>query len=437
MNTVEDGKPPLPRFARKNENEPAERREASGIASARLSRLFETQLPAALIVLLPVAGLVAGPAYAPLVFTAGGVAFLARAVAARRVPRFDPSLFALAVLFAALCWSSALWSIVPERSLVGALQVTVIFFGALVFLAQPALRAEVTTAMMRAMALAFLAGGAILAFDASTGYPIQRFLSGDEPNTATKYNRGVAYAVLIAWPVLGRLWRGRDWRFLVALVLGLGLAVVLDASLTAKIAALAAIAVFVLSWLAPRLVNWALAAGTALFAAAAPLLLRLASDYRAALFPYLKQSGQVRLEIWNYITARVLEHPLLGWGFWSAPSLPIRARELAAYVWVHKAAPYPHDQWLQLWAEVGLLGAAFAIALILVVLRRARRLPPSFQPFAAAAFAAAVTVSLADFDLATDSWWAALAACAFLFRTAVAAERAAAQPPSGLGAPIT
>jgi O-antigen ligase len=393
------------------------------IGSPILSRLFEWQLPAALLVFLPTAGLVAGPAYAPLVFAVGGAQFIHRALASKRLPPFDASLLTLAILFAGLCWISAAWSIVPERSLVGGLQVTGILLGALVFLTQPALSEQATAKAMRAMALSTLAGAAILAFDASAGYPIQRFLSGDAPNAATKYNRGVAYAVLILWPVLGRLWRERAWRFVLPLVLGLALAVVIDTSLTAKIAALAAVAALLVSSLAPRLLNWTLAAGTTFFAAAAPFLLRLLSDYRDALFPYLKQSGQVRLEIWNYMTARVLERPILGWGFWSAGSVPIRAREFAGYVWVHRAAPYPHDQWLQLWVETGLFGAAFAIALILLALKRARELPAAFHPFAAAAFAAAVTISLANFDLATDSWWAALAVCAYLFKTVASAQR--------------
>ncbi len=373
--------------------------------------------------MLPFAGVVAGPAYAPLVFGVAAAQVVYRALARRRLPQFDASSLILAALFAGLCFASAAWSVVPGHTLAGAAQVTAVFLGALIFLAQPALSEKTTTKVMRAMALAYLAGALILAFDASIGYPIQHFLSGDAPNAATKYNRGVAYAVLIAWPVLGRLWRDRDWRFALPLVLGMSLSAAIGWSLTAKIAALSAVAALLAASFAPRIVNWALAAGTAVFAAAVPFLLRAASDYRDWLFPYLKQSGQVRLELWNYMTARVFERPILGWGFWSAAFLPIRPRELASYTWVHTAGLYPHNQWLQLWVETGILGAVLAIVFVLLALKRARGLALPLQPFACAAFAAAVTVSLADFDLATDSWWAALAVCAYLFKTAAHADR--------------
>jgi O-antigen ligase len=385
------------------------------------SRVFEGALLAALLAILPIAVVIAAPALAPLAFGLAAAQFLYRAATERRVPRFDAAWLSLALLFAGWCWASALWSIVPDRTLRGALQMTGILIGALAVLALPVLPDEAARKVMRAMAVAFLAAAALIAFDTAEGYPLQRFLSNDAANAATKYNRGVAYAVLIAWPVLGSLWRDRAWGFLALLVVGLAAAVFLSLSLTAKIAAVAAVAALLASALAPRIAEPAIAAGTALFVAFSPVLLRAASNARDLLIPYLKQSGEARLEIWNYMTARALERPALGWGLWSAGELPIRPRELAGYAWVHAPGLYPHDQWLQLWVETGALGAGMGIACILLALKRARELPAELRPFAFAAFAAAMTISLADFDLATDSWWAALAVCAYLFKTAASA----------------
>jgi len=58
---------------------------------------------------------------------------------------------------------------------------------------------------------------------------------------------------------------------------------------------------------------------------------------------------------------------------------------------------------------------AIAIVFTLLVLRRIRSMPPSQRPYAYAAFAAAMTISCINFELTTDSWWAALAACGALF----------------------
>ena len=116
------------------------------------------------------------------------------------------------------------------------------------------------------------------------------------------------------------------------------------------------------------------------------------------------------------MSARVFERPVLGWGLSSSKWVPIRADELSHYLYANAQGIYPHNQWLQLWLETGAVGAALALTLALVALTRIRRLLPlSLQPFGLAAFASALTISLADFEITTDSWWAALVATAYLF----------------------
>jgi len=382
-----------------------------------LARFFRQHLPFAVLAALPLVGLVAGPAYAPLVFGLGILEFAWLAASTKRMPSLDLPLLAIAVVFAGLCWASTAWSIVPERTLRGALQATVVLASALVFLAQKPLPETASAAVMRVMAGAFLVGGALLAFDTAAEFPIQGFLSkgADVP---AKYNRGVIYAIVIAWPVAAYLWRSRARASLGALVVGLGTMVVVVVAVTAKLAALAGLAVLGLSALAPRIMRPILLGGAAALVSILPFLLSVITGYRGVFAPYLKESGLHRLEIWNYMTARVLERPFAGWGFWSASSVPIHPEELSGYTMVHPQGIYPHDQWLQLWTETGALGAALGIAFILLVWRRLRAMPSAMQPFALAAFAAAMLVSLVDYDVAGDSWWAALAACAFLFTLA-------------------
>jgi exopolysaccharide production protein ExoQ len=390
-----------------------------------MARFFDEWLPACVLVLLPVFGTMAGPAYAPIVFALGVARFLHRWTFERHAPRLDPAWSAVAAAVVGLCWLSWAWSMAPERTLHGAAQVTVVLFAGLVVLAQAPLTPAAAPRLTAAMAIAFLAGGVVLALDATAGWPLQRWLSGGAANADAKYNRGVAYALLLAWPLLGRLWCERARGFALCLLLGLGLMLGFGVGLTPRLAAAASFAVFALALLLPRRIGPLLMLASAAFAATAPLLLRALSQARAILAPHLKQSGEARLEIWNYMTARVLERPWLGHGFWSANWLRPTPAELRGYAWVTMQGVYPHDQWLQAWVELGALGAALAIAASLLALTRARRLAAQLQPFAYAAFAAVVTLSLADFDLATDSWWAAIALCAWLFRAAPAGEREA------------
>jgi len=127
----------------------------------------------------------------------------------------------------------------------------------------------------------------------------------------------------------------------------------------------------------------------------------------------IKWSGIHRLEIWDYMSARILERPLTGWGLGVAKVVPIHADELATYLYADATGIYPHNQWIELWLETGLLGIVLALALVLLALWRIRG---RWGAYGLAAVAAALTASLLNFEITTDSWWAALAAAAVLYR---------------------
>jgi len=171
----------------------------------------------------------------------------------------------------------------------------------------------------------------------------------------------------------------------------------------------------VLAWAVPRLVDIGLAWGVAACVAALPVALRVLAARRPELARFLKPSGVNRLEIWDYMTARVFEHPLRGWGLMSAKYVPIHPDELARYIYTDARGIYPHNQWLELWVELGALGVALGLVFAVLVLRRIRLLPACLRPFAYAAFASAMTVASVNYEVVTDSWWCALAASAVLF----------------------
>ena len=96
--------------------------------------------------------------------------------------------------------------------------------------------------------------------------------------------------------------------------------------------------------------------------------------------------------------------------------MPIRPEELATYRFASDSGIYPHNQWLELWIETGVVGAALGLAFLALVLWRIRALPAATRPFAFAACGSALTISWLNFEITTDSWWAALTASALLFK---------------------
>jgi exopolysaccharide production protein ExoQ len=377
-----------------------------------------TRWPAVLVFgALPTVGLVAGPSYAVLIFGFAVVQLISRAVIERRTPlvTIDPGLCLLAAAFATLCWASTLWSIDPAHSLHAALQMTAILLGAMALLAGPPLDHETTELLFRTLLIATTVGATILAADCLLDYRFQALVAGRPfPGVATKYNRGIDYLVLIAWPQFAYIvWR-RRWRDAVLLAACVVVIVAIGAGLAARAATAIGILVLALAVWLPRVVAPMLTAGNVVLAASLPFTMRVMADHRMALAPHLKLSGLQRLEIWDYMTARVFERPLLGWGIAASNAVPITPAEISTYIYQRSQGIYPHNQWLELWVETGAVGAAIGLAFALLVIVRIQRTAPPVRPFAYAAFASAITVSCVNFEVVTDSWWAALAATAYL-----------------------
>lgn len=381
-----------------------------------LAEAADHWLPLGVFAALPTLGLLAGPAYSALIIGLAALTLLHDLAARRGLPPIDRPLVVLAGAFVLLCWASAAWSIRPADSLRAALAETGILLAMLAACARRRDPEEYADTVFPVLMEACVIGAAIAAFDLVLGARLESLVSGKPGLEAiTKYNRGLDYLTLIAWPALGYAWWRRQWLGFLVLLVAVVIALAVGHSMAGRVAFAAGFVVLVLAALAPRLIALALTVGTGAVVIALPLGLRQLAAWRVALTPYVKSSGIQRLQIWDYMTARVLERPLEGWGLASAKSVPIRATELASYVGFDDKGIYPHNQWLQLWVELGALGAAAGLAFAWLVLARIRRLPPPARPFALAAFASAMAVAGANYEITTDSWWAALAACAILF----------------------
>jgi O-antigen ligase len=381
-----------------------------------IERGVDQWAPVLVVAALPTLGLVAGPSYSSLIIGLAIIQLLSGLAAGRGLPSIDLPLAVIAGLFLALCWASVAWSINQRESIRAALGLTGVLVALLMFRAGRYGRPEAIETLFRVLLIATLLGVGVACLDVRLGYPLESAVSAKPGvHAATKYNRGLDYLMLIAWPLLAHLWwRRRHWA-VVALALALAMILAQTPSLAAQVAVAVGVAVLLLAWAAPWLVAIVLAWGVAAFIAFQPAALRLLAERRAELARFLKGSGVARLEIWDYMTARVFEHPIRGWGLRTATYLPIRPAELAGYIFTDARGIYPHNQWLELWVELGALGAALGLVFALLLLWRIRRLPDALRPFAYAAFASGMTVASVNYEVVTDSWWCALTASAVLF----------------------
>jgi len=253
----------------------------------------------------------------------------------------------------------------------------------------------------------FSRAGIYLWMRETVGQPTDPILAGRDVSRS-------AYAlVLLFWPLAMRLEAMKlRWAAVAVAAATVTGAILLGAD--APVAALTVSAlVFALVLWGGRRALWACMAGVALYFLAAPLVIHeiVPADFDAAIgADPARLSWAIRLDIWRFVAERILERPFIGWGLDAS-------RMFSPDILLH-----PHNAALQLWLELGAVGAGLAALFWVWVFGRLDRAEAEDRPMTAAA-AATATVYLVIGALSFgiwQEWWIALgvlaaASCAMGF----------------------
>jgi O-antigen ligase len=226
-----------------------------------------------------------------------------------------------------------------------------------------------------------------------------------------RLNRALVTLVMLL-PILGVLaetWRERLLALFVSLVVAI--AAFKSESATSGLAVLVIGVVTVLAWLNWTWVSRLVLSGTLLTIAVAPfhgqIFKTLIPD---ALHQTLSSaSSAIRVKIYSAFEAAISAAPIFGSGFNSAsryrnePGFQRIPPDLQSYV----EFGHPHNAALQLWLEMGLVGALIVCALALFAFRALNNLPERMRPFALGFWAAVVAVATVSHG-AWQAWWLAL-----------------------------
>ncbi len=363
---------------------------------------------AGLLVLTPLLGWAGSLGFAPAVALAGLLTALSV-----RIRTEDRAL--LLALFTALVWAcaSAFWSPWRPADLDEQTGLKLVFMLALYGCAVSAARAVPEGRLPRLLSgLATVAGvlALLLLFEALTsaaGYKVLLGLIGQtvRPDYAIKnVAQGLYVLTLLAPPALAAV-SGRT-RWILGLVLGAGIigpALVFgyDAPLLALACAiLAAGLVLGLPSLGPRLLAGLSAGGFLLAPVLAKGAFALGLDERIA--PLLSESWLQRLGYWGKAVDWIWARPLPGWGLDAS-------RAFGPGIQLH-----PHNAPLQIWMELGLIGAVAAAIVWASIFSGLSR--PVRTPAAAAATATAVAYLVfgaVSFGV-WQEWWLGLGALSAL-----------------------
>ena len=327
------------------------------------------------------------------------------------------------VLWAALAlfgWAaiSASWALEPRRALFTAVQLgAYVALGAAACRAVAADTAEARQRMLLAGAAGLAAGLLAAGLDMASGHALRLGVRGLTERPGIEFGlKPAASAMALLLPLTAAIPGLPGWMRLLGMLAGGAIVISLPGE-AAKVAVLAAGLVGLLFHLAPRALLRGPGPALALLLRAMPLLLGpgLARGVPAG---HLPVSAAHRLVIWDFAIERIAERPVLGWGMEASRRIPgggdppSEAR-LARFGLsgppnhdILAAATllplHTHNGPLQIWLELGLVGALLT-ALLAVLLGRA--LARTARPgIAAAMLASAAITGLVSFGV-WQEWW--------------------------------
>jgi O-Antigen ligase len=376
----------------------------------------------------------------PLLLVAALVGAIARSrLAQLAVPR-APAVIALMLLIA-FAVLSGIWSSLPRASASIAMLAAVVAVGSLTLMSL--LRqegAEDIRHIGEGLWIGLLVGALYTIVEVASGQALKiwayNLLSLGpevlEPDRYFTWDDGVLVAVhsddltrnavpipLLLWPALMGVvaLREQSWRRLVGtgLVCLSLLAVFGATSETAKLALAAGAATFALARYAAPVARYAVPIawiGACLAVIPIVLLLRHLEWQDAS---WLQLSAQMRIVSWNEIAHRVADAPWLGVGADMTYFIEPRVNEAptAFPEWHGSALAHPHNVYLQVWYELGFVGALLLTAFGLALLLRIRTLDKAVQPYALALFSAAAVQIASSYNV-----WQIWFMCLFGFAAA-------------------
>jgi hypothetical protein len=324
--------------------------------------------------------------------------------------------------FVAWLFASSIWALDGSAALLLALRLSLLgACGLWLIVTARSLPTDAVAKWVVALAGGLSAVALLVSLDIISGCMLVRLLQSRPTGAplADAYSRGSVFHALILVPLSVGLWRmGRLRLALLQAVLGCA-AILLGVQLAAKMALLCGLAAMLATLRFPVL-RWSIPVLLAVVILGVPFALPIQPSPSAQCWlAEHKPSALHRILIWNWVDQRVWERPLLGWGLDAARRMPgghthVQIRgcaELPSDVILldNEVLPlHPHNAALQIWLELGGIGALIATVSAVMTLTALFRVV-SFGGSAAiaATLLSALAGALVSFGI-WQEWWIAL-----------------------------
>ncbi len=339
-----------------------------------------------------------------------------------RWPRFCKSTcISMGIIIAAL-WASFFWAYDTDLVIERASKTSLLLLGITAFVSLlQSMTAQQLRPFVRIFPIAVIISGFIVVIDLYSAGGVYRLLHPDLQGrlNLSNLNRSVIIFEFSALAALFGLIRGikicKMSRILsLILVVLLALVWLETQSQSAQLAILLAAAAFIIFPIIPAQKLWAWRVVQAIIIAlifTTPFIVPWAFDNFAAIMSENKWLSHgyapQRLEIWDYISRRALESPIIGHGVEATQA--IKDFDSALIYTPINYVLHPHNFVVQLWIEFGVLGAALGSAFLCFIVEQIRKSSERLARSFFALFVAALSIGSIAYGL-WQGWWLGLLA---------------------------
>ena len=332
-------------------------------------------------------------------------------------PRRWPVAVWIGFTFLGWCALSALWSPYESpRAMPGVMRycLGLPMYGLLIYVMLKQSEGAKTIYRLLIVSLAALSA-CVFAIDFISDYKIYRLVKPDALNGDIIMNlsHGLSVLLMCLAPIL--IFLARQGRGGKMLALACIIFTVLAAANSGNTAAMIAVPlIFIFMYAGRRFSRASLRLVLILPVAAillAPVLSIFASELSQTSKDALPFSWEWRAETWAYLAEKIMQHPIIGNGFDSLRTMKdtfdARGFEGLSYVPLHA-----HNFGLQIWVEVGLVGALLAALFFWeagAALSKSKWLTPTRSSALCAVIVTAVVFSSLSYSAWQDWWWGAIA----------------------------
>jgi O-antigen ligase len=283
---------------------------------------------------------------------------------------FKSSLYKVIIVFFIFSISSVLWAIDPDESFKMWYRLLLLFLGVVAlieFIKMADIKHKRTLCNTLAVGffVALLAANIEILSDGVISKFFQSFKDKKYNYELTDLNRGASYIVILFWCVFAWLLVSRKFIFVALLTIITIFTVLSLESQSSSMALIISIAVLPIILLFGKKALKAMML-LSIFAVitVASVAYKIQPQILFETLPNIPNSAsEYRLYIWSFTADKAMESPILGWGLNSARSIPVNEDD---YVLGgrHPLPLHPHNNVLQLWLELGIIGLVIFITFL-------------------------------------------------------------------------